>query len=157
MLGRGARHSELQRLQASVYLQNKSGPDSKGTFSFLLCSSLCLERGIVPARVDVVFGPHSLPSVYLTSRGSTGNHSLKFTLFLANSFYPVYKLLSSVNDFGLLSAWFNSSLGTQCQKHSPFGSLAILRDSFLYEEVGFNWSLPFFGGWVGNLIQSAIF
>lgn len=122
-----------------MYLQNKSGSDSKGTFSFLLCSCLCLERGIVPVRVVTVFGSHSLPSVHLTSRGSTGNHSLNFTLCLANSFYP-----SSVNDSGLLSAWFNSGLGTQCQSllhslHWPSQGVP----AFLYEEVGFNWSFPF--------------
>ena len=80
MLVRGARHSELWRLQASIYLQNKSGSGSKGTFSFLLCSCLCLERGITPVRGVTVFGPHSLSSTHVTSTETDGNYSLKISL-----------------------------------------------------------------------------
>lgn len=87
MLVRGARHSELWRLQASIYLQNKSGSDSKGTFSFLLRSYLCLERGIVPARGVTVLGAPLITKHASNQQRVCGNHSLKFTLSLANSFY----------------------------------------------------------------------
>lgn len=106
MLVRGARHSALWRLQASIYLQNKFGSDSKGIFSFLLCSCLSLER-ITPVRGISLWAPRYQVS-FLPAEGLPRTIVWNSALLLPIHFAQSSKLPSSVNDFGFLSAWFNS-------------------------------------------------
>lgn len=144
MLVRGARHSELWRLQASIYLQNKSGSGSKGTFSFLLCSCLCLERGITPVRGVTVFGPHSLPSTHVTSTETDGNYSLKISLascqFILPSLVNCHQVLMTLGSCqtGLIQAQERSAKCIICSLHWPFHKIP----AFPHEEAGFNWACP---------------
>lgn len=141
MLVRGARHWELWRLQASIYLQNKPSSDRKGTFSFLLCSCLCLEREMAPRRGVPVSGPHSFPSLHLASRRSGGNCSLcetqlGFCQFILPSLLNCHQVLMTLGfcQPGFIRAGNTVPRAFLHSLHWP--SLEV--PAFSYEEVGFN-------------------